>query len=63
MTAGGLILRGRPIVARHEIGHRFTLRTREHELSVDQPRGSGGEDAGPSSTELVRRLAGRLHRP
>lgn len=52
MTSGGLIVRGRPIVARHESGHRFTLRIRDHELTVDQPRGSGGEDAGPSSTEL-----------
>jgi uncharacterized OsmC-like protein len=52
VTHEGLIVRGRPIVARHEGGHRFTLRIREHELTVDQPRGSGGEDAGPSSTEL-----------
>lgn len=52
MTAGVLIVRGRPIVVRHETGHRFTLRIREHELTVDQPRGSGGKDAGPSSTEL-----------
>lgn len=52
MTGAGLIVRGRPIVARHEGGHQFTLRIREHELIVDQPRGSGGEDAGPSSTEL-----------
>lgn len=52
MTSEGLIVRGRPIVARHEGGHRFSLRIREHELTVDQPRGSGGEDAGPSSTEL-----------
>jgi uncharacterized OsmC-like protein len=52
VTSGGLIVRGRPIVARHEGGHRFTLRIREHELIVDQPRGSGGEDAEPSPTEL-----------
>lgn len=29
MTAGGLIVRGRPIVALHEAGHRFTVRIRD----------------------------------
>lgn len=52
MTGSRLTVRGRPILARHESGHRFTLRIREHELKVDQPRGSGGEDAGPTPTEL-----------
>lgn len=52
MTGPALTIRGRPIVARHVADHRFTLRIREHELTVDQPRGSGGEDAGPTPTEL-----------
>lgn len=37
-----MTIRGRPIVARHEDGHRFGLLIREHELIVDQPCGRLG---------------------
>ena len=47
-----MIVHGRPIGVRHQGGQRFAIRIREHELTVDQPRSAGGEDAGPSPTEL-----------
>lgn len=47
-----MIVRGRAIGARHQGGHRFAVRIRDHELTVDQPRSAGGADAGPSPTEL-----------
>lgn len=47
-----MIVHGRPITARHEAGQRFSIRIRNHELTVDQPPSAGGTDAGPSSTEL-----------
>ncbi len=50
--SGGLVVRGRPISVRYVDGHRFSVSIRDHELAVDQPRGSGGTDAGPSPTEL-----------
>jgi len=48
----GLTVRGRPIRVAHRGGHRFAVQIRGHELTVDQPRGSGGDDAGPTPTEL-----------
>ncbi len=36
----------------HEGGDRYRVRIRGHELVVDQPREDGGEDAGPTPTEL-----------
>ncbi len=48
-----LVIRGRPIRVAHQGGHRFSARVRDHEVIVDQPRGSGGEDAGPTATELL----------
>lgn len=48
----GLTVRGRPIRVVHRGGHRFSTLIRGHELIVDQPRGSGGDDAEPTPTEL-----------
>lgn len=50
--SSGLVIRGRPIKVRHGEGHAFAVRIRDHELVVDQPRGSGGGDSGPTPTEL-----------
>ena len=36
----------------HRAGDRFDIRVRDHLLTVDQPPGVGGEDAGPTPTEL-----------
>ena len=36
----------------HEGGDRYRVRIRGHELVVDQPTEDGGEDAGPTPTEL-----------
>lgn len=36
----------------HEGGDRYRVRIRGHELVVDQPAVDGGEDAGPTPTEL-----------
>jgi uncharacterized OsmC-like protein len=36
----------------HEGGDRYRVRVRGHELVVDQPVEDGGEDAGPTPTEL-----------
>lgn len=36
----------------HETGDRFVMSVRRHEVSVDQPRGLGGEDTAPTPTEL-----------
>jgi len=47
-----MIVHGRPISARHQGGHRFAIRIRDHQLTVDQPPSAGGDDAGPSPTEL-----------
>jgi uncharacterized OsmC-like protein len=38
-------------VAHHE-GDRYTVRIRGHELVTDQPVDAGGDDAGPTPTEL-----------
>ncbi len=40
------------IEARYEHGDRFRVVIRDHELLVDQPLTDGGEDAGPTPTEL-----------
>jgi putative redox protein len=43
----------------HVDGDRFSIRVRDHELTVDQPVPDGGTDAGPTPTELfVAGLAG-----
>lgn len=36
----------------HQSGDRFTVRIRGHELVTDQPADAGGDDAGPTPTEL-----------
>lgn len=33
-------------------GDQFTIAIRDHELTVDQPEDAGGEDVGPTPTEL-----------
>jgi uncharacterized OsmC-like protein len=40
------------ITVSHVRGDRFTARVRGHEITVDQPRESGGEDAAATPTEL-----------
>lgn len=40
------------IFVRHEQGDRFRVKIRGHELVVDQPVDDGGEDSGPTPTEL-----------
>jgi uncharacterized OsmC-like protein len=40
------------IEVRYEAGDRLSVRIREHELVADQPVPDGGDDAGPSPTEL-----------
>jgi len=40
------------IDVRHLEGDRFSVRIRGHVLMVDQPRSAGGDDFGPSPTEL-----------
>ena len=40
------------IQVRHERGDRFRIAVRGHEVIVDQPIGDGGEDTGPTPTEL-----------
>jgi len=46
------------ILARHEQGDRFTINIRGHEITVE-PTEDGGEDAGPTPSELfVASLAG-----
>lgn len=40
------------IVVLHEHGDRFVVRIRGHDLLVDQPRDAGGDDFGPTPTEL-----------
>lgn len=36
----------------HVAGDRYSVRIRGHQLTVDQPWHAGGDDAGPTSTEL-----------
>jgi uncharacterized OsmC-like protein len=36
----------------HQDGDRYTVRIRGHELVTDQPVEAGGDDAGPTPTEL-----------
>jgi len=40
------------LLVRHAGGDRFSIRVRGHELVVDQPLADGGEDGGPTPTEL-----------
>jgi putative redox protein len=40
------------IEVRYVRGDRFLIETRGHHLVVDQPRESGGDDVGPTPTEL-----------
>jgi len=40
------------VFVRHERGDRFRVEIRGHELVVDQPVEDGGEDSGPTPTEL-----------
>jgi uncharacterized OsmC-like protein len=43
---------GDRIEIRHVTGDRYTVQIRGHQLTVDQPWHAGGEDAGPTPTEL-----------
>jgi putative redox protein len=36
----------------HASGDRFLARVRDHDIVVDQPRDDGGDDLGPTPTEL-----------
>jgi putative redox protein len=36
----------------HEKADQFTVRVRDHEVTVDQPVADGGDDTGPTPTEL-----------
>jgi len=40
------------VAATYVSGDRFTIQVRGHRLVVDQPMADGGEDAGPTPTEL-----------
>jgi putative redox protein len=47
------------ITVNHVDADAFTIAVRDHHLTVDQPVGDGGSDAGPTPTELfVASLAG-----
>lgn len=47
------------IFVRHEQGDRFTISVRGHEITIDQPLEDGGDDTGPTPSELfVASLAG-----
>jgi putative redox protein len=47
------------IFVRHEQGDRFTISVRGHDITIDQPLGDGGDDEGPTPSELfVASLAG-----
>ncbi len=47
------------IFVRHEQGDRFTISVRGHHISIDQPVEDGGDDMGPTPSELfVASLAG-----
>ena len=47
------------IFVRHEQGDRFTINIRGHDLTIDQPTEDGGDDMGPTPSELfVASLAG-----
>lgn len=37
---------------KHDVGPRFLIRVRDHEVVVDQPLAAGGGDTGPTPTEL-----------
>jgi uncharacterized OsmC-like protein len=40
------------IIVKHEQGDRFRISVRGHEIVADQPIDDGGEDLGPTPTEL-----------
>lgn len=40
------------IEVRHQHGDRFLVRVRDHTFTVDQPVEAGGDDIGPTPTEL-----------
>jgi uncharacterized OsmC-like protein len=40
------------MIVRHEVGDRFRVSIRGHELAIDQPVDHGGTDVGPTPTEL-----------
>src|SRR6266508_663372 len=40
------------VAATYEAGDRFTIEVRGHRLVVDQPMADGGDDTGPTPTEL-----------
>ncbi len=42
-----------PMTITHEGGVKFAADIRGHKIIVDQPRGAGGEDAGPMPLELL----------
>jgi uncharacterized OsmC-like protein len=47
------------LMVSHVDGDRFRIEVRGHTLTVDQPRGAGGDDTAPTPTELlVASLAG-----
>jgi len=47
------------IFVRHERGDRFTISVRGHDITIDQPLEDGGDDIGPTPSELfVASLAG-----
>lgn len=47
------------ILVRHEQGDRFTISVRGHDITIDQPLEDGGDDRGPTPSELfVASLAG-----
>ncbi len=47
------------IFVRHDQGDRFTISVRGHHLTIDQPVEDGGDDMGPTPSELfVASLAG-----
>ncbi|KOX14554.1 hypothetical protein ADK67_42145 [Saccharothrix sp. NRRL B-16348] len=42
-----------PVEVTYETGEEYVVRLRDHRVRTDQPRESGGQDAGPSPVELL----------
>ena len=42
-----------PIVVTHQDGRRFAAHVGAHEITMDQPKGGGGDDSGPSPLDLI----------
>ena len=40
-------------IATRDSGYRHVVRVRSHDLSIDEPAGTGGSDSGPSPQELL----------